>query len=181
MLLLTVNLILLARPMLSVASSDGCSASVYRVLDDVRRSSRYSLSGGEEPLCDDMLPPGWYRFMQSGQSRVLSTTCPGQHDTCGTESPAWLDTSTLRNVTRDTLEGEVCVSWSWPGMSDCCLFTIPVTIKYCQDFVSYYLQPTQACNVAYCSHDTKDGLMLIPKGSLHGKTQLHCFIVLNFW
>ena len=177
MLLLTVNLILLARPMLTVAlaSSDGCSAGVYRVLDDVRRSSVYSLSAGEEPLCDDMLPPGWYRFMQSGQSRVLSTTCPGHRDTCGTESPAWLDTSTLRNLSRDTLEGEVCVSWSWPGMSDCCLYTIPVTVKYCQDFVSYYLQPTQACNVAYCSYDSKDGLMLLPRPVGHGKTLLELF------
>ena len=132
------------------ASSDGCSAAVYRVLDDARRNVLYS--DDEDLLCDDLLPPGWYRFMEAGRSRVLSDTC---QQTCGTESPAWLDTSSLTNLTRDTQEGHVCVSWSWPGMSDCCLYTLPVTIKHCQDFIVYYLQPTQACNVAYCSRKGK--------------------------
>merc|ERR1711923_479565 len=84
----------------------------------------------------------------------MSSTCPGQH-VCGTESPVWLDPASLVNMTStvsssNMMTGSVCVSWSWPGMSDCCLYTLPVTLRQCDGFWTYYLQPTQACNVAYC-------------------------------
>ena len=51
---------------------------MYRVLDDVRRSWLHQMKSEEEPLCDDLLPPGWYRFMENGASRTLATSCPGE-------------------------------------------------------------------------------------------------------
>ena len=50
------------------------------------------------------------------------------------------------------MSGSACVSWSWGGQEDCCLYTLPVTVTTCEGFLSYHLQPTQACHVAYCSH-----------------------------
>ena len=86
---------------------------------------------------------------------------------CGTNSPVWLDKTSLsggsNHKSKDynnseiiptpgmMLFGHACVSWSFPGLDDCCLFTIPVTVVGCDGFLSYYLQPTQACNVAYCA------------------------------
>ena len=37
------------------------------------------------------------------------------------------------------------------SVADCCLFTLPVTIRNCGAFNVYYLGPTQACSIAYCS------------------------------
>ena len=134
---------------------DGCSPSVYRVLDDTRRNVLSLLGEGEDPLCDDLLPPqgGWFRFLEGGVPALLATTCPGP-GVCGTRSPAWLDTTSLTSLDTNTTRGEVCVSWSWPGSTDCCLYTLPVTVKTCPGFTSYFLQPTAACPVAYCSHTT---------------------------
>ena len=57
------------------------------------------------------------------------------------------------------MEGEACVSWSFPnGHHDCCLFTLPVRwhlfeklllifsfsrVRICNGFLSYFLTPTQ--------------------------------------
>lgn len=137
-------------------AGDGCSPGVYRVLDDQRRSVHSVLEGGVEPLCDDLLPPqgGWFRFLSApgGEAAVLATACPGQ-GVCGTRSPAWLDPTSLTSSSSspNTSTGLVCVSWSWPGSTDCCLYTLPVTVKLCPGFTSYFLQPTAACHVAYCS------------------------------
>ena len=145
-----------------VPAGDGCSPSVYRVLDDQRRNILSVLEEDEDPLCDDLLPPqgGWFRFLSApgGEPALLATECPGP-GVCGTRSPAWLDTSSLTSSSSspNTTRGEVCVSWSWPGSTDCCLYTLPVTIKLCPGFTSYFLQPTAACHVAYCSHTARTG------------------------
>ena len=64
-------------------------------------------------------------------------------------------------------EFESCVSWSFEDEYDydsqtvgspdssptyeCCLFTLPTTVKNCGDFRVYHIGPTQACSIAYCS------------------------------
>jgi hypothetical protein len=90
------------------------------------------------------------------RSREMSTECPSTN-ACGTTSHVWLklddgkDVLNTGNVTVDA-----CVSWSFGtpsdpfSSSDCCLFTLPVKIRNCNDFNVYYLGPTQACPIAYC-------------------------------
>ena len=75
---------------------DGCSPEVYRVLEDDRRAVTHRLEagGGEAALCDDLLPPGWYRFMSGGRSLEMAASCPGPAH-CGTAHPAWLDPASL--------------------------------------------------------------------------------------
>ena len=74
----------------------GCSPEVYRVLEDDRRAVTHRLQagGGEAALCDDLLPPGWYRFMSGGRSLEMAASCPGPAH-CGTAHPAWLDPASL--------------------------------------------------------------------------------------
>ena len=38
---------------------DGCDPRVYWVLEDKQRSPKISLDPKQQPLCDDLLPPGW--------------------------------------------------------------------------------------------------------------------------
>jgi len=47
---------------------------------------------GEDFLCDDLLPPGWYRLMAGDQQQPgrLAPTCPGA-GVCGTAAPVWLE------------------------------------------------------------------------------------------
>ena len=62
------------------------------------------------------------------------------------------------------VEIDACVSWSFDdeyvddldepsylSNHDCCLFTLPTTVKNCGDFRVYHIGPTQACSIAYCS------------------------------
>ena len=59
-----------------------------------------------------------------------------------------------------------CVSWSFENeykndydteesnlvsSYECCLYTLPTTVKNCGEFRVYHIGPTQACSIAYCS------------------------------
>ena len=57
----------------SVFYVDGCDRSIYRVLDDPQRSPNYHIppDSTDNLLCDDLLPPGWYRLMEKGRHRSL--------------------------------------------------------------------------------------------------------------
>lgn len=91
------------------------------------------------------------------RSRDMATTCPGPGK-CGTVAPVWLDLSSAVNLTANTFSVDACVSWGFGDGGfdnfDCCLFTLPVKVKNCQGFRVYYLGPTQACDIAYCSAPT---------------------------
>ena len=74
---------------------------------------------------------------------------------CGTKAPVWLRDphGAASNMTSGSsvADMEACVSWSFDqdgegdgSNFDCCLFTLPVTVKRCPgDFHVYYLGPTQ--------------------------------------
>ena len=74
---------------------------------------------------------------------------------CGTNAPVWLRDphGAASNMTlgSSVADMEACVSWSFDqdgegdgSNFDCCLFTLPVTVKRCLgDFHVYYLGPTQ--------------------------------------
>ncbi len=110
--------------------------------------------GKQELLCDDVLPHGWYRFLAYGMSRDMASSCPGP-GSCGTVAPVWLDMTTRQNLSWNSYSVDACVSWGFGDGGfdnfDCCLFTLPVQVKQCKGFRVYYLGPTQACDIAYCS------------------------------
>ena len=78
-------------------------------------------------------------------------------------------------------EFDSCVSWSFEDEYDydyntqtsgltgsspnyeCCLFTLPTTVKNCGDFRVYHIGPTQACSIAYCSAPESN----IPNTTIH--------------
>ena len=91
----------------------------------------------------------------------MPTTCPPS-GACGTTAQVWLDPrnspgtllSPLSQLNNATVQA--CVSWNNGLLSDCCLFTVPVTVRRCSQladggFSVYYLGPTQGCDIAYCS------------------------------
>ena len=98
-----------------------------------------------------------FRNSHFERSRDMATSCPGP-GRCGTVAPVWLDMNTLVNLTSNTYSVDACVSWGFGDGGfdnfDCCLFTLPVKMKACAGFNVYYLGPTQACDIAYCSAPT---------------------------
>lgn len=76
-------------------------------------------------------------------------------------APVWLDMRTRQNFTENLYSVDACVSWGFGDGGfdnfDCCLFTLPVKVKQCKGFRVYYLGPTQACDIAYCSAPTFKG------------------------
>jgi hypothetical protein len=98
----------------------------------------------------------------------MATTCPGP-GRCGTVAPVWLDLATRVNLTSNTYSIDACVSWGFGDGGfdnfDCCLFTLPVRVKKCSGFHVYYLGPTQACDIAYCSAPVTN-LPTVPQASI---------------
>ena len=96
----------------------------------------------------------------------MATSCPGP-GRCGTVAPVWLDISTMVNLTSNTYSVDACVSWGFGDGGfdnfDCCLFTLPVKMKQCSGFKVYYLGPTQACDIAYCSAPVNSPASVSPK------------------
>ena len=83
---------------------------------------------------------------------------------CGTVAPVWLDMRTRQNFTENLYSVDACVSWGFGDGGfdnfDCCLFTLPVKVKQCKGFRVYYLGPTQACDIAYCSAPIFKGMAI---------------------
>ena len=147
-----------ASPEVGYATSMASSANRYDLVGDYDEDEAIDISfaqkNQQELLCDDVLPSGWYRFLSYGMSRDMATSCPGP-GSCGTVAPVWLDMTTRQNLTSNTYSVDACVSWGFGDGGfdnfDCCLFTLPVHVKNCQGFNVYFLGPTQACDIAYCS------------------------------
>ena len=103
----------------------------------------------------------------------MATSCPGP-GRCGTVAPVWLDISTMVNLTSNTYSVDACVSWGFGDGGfdnfDCCLFTLPVKMKQCSGFKVYYLGPTQACDIAYCSAPVNSPASVSPKKIEKGLT-----------
>ena len=106
----------------------------------------------------------------------MATSCPGP-GRCGTVAPVWLDISTMVNLTSNTYSVDACVSWGFGDGGfdnfDCCLFTLPVKMKQCSGFKVYYLGPTQACDIAYCSAPVNSPASVSPKKFEKGLNFFH--------
>jgi len=50
-----------------------------------------------------------------------------------------------------------CSSWMDQQQINCCAMKYPVVVKNCSHFLVYNLQPTEACNMAYCASEVSNG------------------------
>ncbi|KAF4525199.1 hypothetical protein B566_EDAN008305 [Ephemera danica] len=96
------------------------------------------------PLCDNELAPGWYQF-QSLAGTTIPTGCPSLNH-CGTKYPIWLR-GEIPKLTEGIVNSQGCAHIG----DDCCGHQMPILLKNCSDFIVYFLQPTQSCDMAYCA------------------------------
>ena len=75
---------------------DPCLSSNHKIIKDQpnrsfnRHLSQVTLSDASDarPICDQLLEPGWYRFV-SPAGNLMPTECPGGKY-CGTNMPIWM-------------------------------------------------------------------------------------------
>ena len=74
---------------------DPCLSSNHKLIKDQpnrsfnRHLSQVTLSDASaRPICDQLLEPGWYRFV-SPAGNLMPTECPGGKY-CGTNMPIWM-------------------------------------------------------------------------------------------
>lgn len=81
---------------------------------------------------------------------------------CGTQAPIWLRLDQQLPDAFRQVELTGCSSWSLmvddsdkeeiAGQQyDCCSMAYPITVRNCSGYLIYRLQPTEACNMAYCA------------------------------
>ena len=77
-------------------SEDPCEA--YTIDDKWRRSINYVNEPGADPLCDDKMLPGWYRFLSDAGNSTIPLEVPSKIAACGTSDQVWMiGTSRLKD------------------------------------------------------------------------------------
>ena len=137
----------------TAGSTDPCNPINYNELNEPHRSTSYTPGPNEQPICDNHLQPGWYRFT-SGAGGSMPTSCPKQLS-CGTVAPIWLNGS-HPSVADGTVWRQACAhrtSGNPAQTNFCCDMTFDMPVRNCSGFYVYGLRPTPACFFAYCAGD----------------------------
>jgi len=128
-----------------VAGDDPCLEGNHQVIaGQPERSFNHHLSVGTgAPICDRLLPEGWYRFSSPAGS-LLPTECPGGNY-CGTNIPVWMKGS-VPTVSEGVVSSTACINQD----RECCVGELDIGVRNCSSWVAYRLVPTPACNMGYC-------------------------------
>lgn len=80
---------------------------------------------------------------------------------CGTQAPIWLRLDNGQRLPDTFQQTQLtgCSSWSHyhndddavSEYDDCCAMKYPIVVRNCSSYFIYQLQPTEACNMAYCA------------------------------
>ena len=118
----------------------------YQNLSDATRKSSYITQENSQPLCDNKLLEGWYRFVGAAGTKMPTTRVPAFR--CGTDRPGWLDKAHPA-VEDGEVSGTVCFSDSGTG----CKSLITISVKNCGSLFIYKLSAPSGCNYRYCGTD----------------------------
>ena len=127
----------------TVPEGDECSK--HTILANTDRSA--SFYDRSVTNCDSKLA-GWYRFRGAAGQQLSEQCLPKWH--CGSHSTGWLN-GTHPTVGDGVVERRVCFNWK----DSCCKFKTNIRVRNCGAFYVYKLKPVPACNLRYCSVETK--------------------------
>ncbi|XP_067041983.1 uncharacterized protein [Acropora muricata] len=131
---------------LCICQTQNCNdcCNINTPINETRRSINSIWEPGQIPLCDRLLPFGWYRFTSFGGSKMPETPVQDYH--CGTHDPVW-----LRDPHPTTSEGNIerraCIS----SFGNTCRYSITINVTNCGSYFVYYLRPLYFCATAYCA------------------------------
>lgn len=115
------------------------------------------------------------QFICMFRSAEMPTRCASVNY-CGTQAPIWLrlDDGQRLPEALQQVQLTACSSWSRhhydeeddsgpvSEYADCCAMKYPVSVRNCSGYFVYRLQPTEACNMAYCAQLPPASGMLLP-------------------
>ncbi|XP_068693084.1 von Willebrand factor D and EGF domain-containing protein-like isoform X2 [Montipora foliosa] len=117
----------------------------YKEINEPRRSINSIWKQGQTPLCDRLIPFGWYRFTSFNGTRMPETPVTEFH--CGTHDPVWLK-DPHPTVAEGNMARTACIS----SFGDDCSHSVTINVTKCAgDYFVYYLRPLYYCATAYCA------------------------------
>ena len=93
-------------------------------------------------LCDTSLS-GWYRFSGRAGNQMADSCVDYKH--CGTDAPGWMNGG-HPSVAERVVSRSVC----FRSTSNCCKWSIVISVRNCGGFYVYWLQRPPHCNFRYC-------------------------------
>ncbi|KAK7484234.1 hypothetical protein BaRGS_00024483 [Batillaria attramentaria] len=114
-------------------NADPCLPANYIELNDPRRSTEHTIAYPEEPLCDDELPSGWYRFTGVGGGIIPTTKVDKMK--CGTVVPIWMkgELPLVGEGTNGIVIRKACANFE-TARTDGCPQTVDIGVKNCGSF-----------------------------------------------
>ncbi|XP_068719986.1 von Willebrand factor D and EGF domain-containing protein-like [Montipora capricornis] len=117
----------------------------YTEINEPRRSVNSTWEIGQTPLCDRLIPFGWYRFTSFGGSKMPEISVPDFR--CGTHDPVW-----LKDPHPTMEEGNVARTACISSFGNDCSYSVTINVTKCAgDYFVYYLRPLYYCATAYCA------------------------------
>ena len=131
---------------LCICQTQNCNdcCNINTPINETRRSINSIWEPGQIPLCDRLLPFGWYRFTSFGGSKMPETSV--QDYRCGTHDPIWLR-DPHPTISEGNTVRRACIS----SFGNTCRYSITINVTNCGNYFVYYLRPLYFCATAYCA------------------------------